>query len=28
MEGLTSTNYSDEDENDPNQIQIKFDMAG
>jgi hypothetical protein len=28
LEGLTSTNYSDEDENDPNQIQIKFDMAG
>ena len=28
LEGLTSTNYSDEDENDPNQIQMKFDMAG
>ena len=28
LEGLTSTNYSDEDESDPNQIQIKFDMTG
>ena len=28
LEGLTSTNYSDEGESDPNQIQIKFDMAG
>ena len=28
LNGLTSTNYSDEDESDPNQIQIKFDMTG
>ena len=28
LEGLIPTSYSDEDESDPNQIQIKFDMAG
>ena len=28
LDGLVSTNYSDEDETNPNQIQINFDMAG
>ena len=28
LNGMVSTNYSDEDETNPNQIQINFDMAG
>jgi hypothetical protein len=28
LSGMVSTNYSDEDETNPNQIQINFDMAG
>jgi hypothetical protein len=28
LDGMVSTNYSDEDETNPNQIQINFDMAG